>query len=389
MTRLRTALLAETLVRRGHSVRWWASAFNHFRKQWEFQQDTSARTDTGIEIRALRGVGYGRNLSPRRWLDYRLVAAKFRREAAHAPRPDVIVASMPGYDMADAAVSYGKAHGVPVLVDVRDQWPESFVDPLPTPLRPMGRLLLSGETRIMRRCLAGADGLVSMSESLLAWGLAQAGRPRADHDRVFYLSAHAPSESCKPATEALAAALARVRGAFIVAFVGTFGHFHNPATLIQAARRLKGEGFHFVLAGDGPLWAATAQAADGLDNVDLPGWLGQSDIDILLSRAAVGACPTGREMLRPFLPNKVSAYLAAGLPIVSAFPGELRTMIEHYGVGSHFSTVDELVAVLRRLKIDTSKRASMLASALALFARHFDATRTYEAYADHVEQMMR
>jgi glycosyltransferase involved in cell wall biosynthesis len=64
-------------------------------------------------------------------------------------------------------------------------------------------------------------------------------------------------------------------------------------------------------------------------------------------------------------------------------------MLERHGAGIHFSDVDGLVAALRRLKDDDATREAMSAAARALFAERFDATRTYEAYADHVERMIR
>lgn len=383
--RLRSALLAQRLARRGHRVTWWASAFNHLRKEWEFPTDAEVWADDGIRIRALRGVGYSGNLSPMRWLDYRKVASKFRLAAVKAPRPDVIIASMPGYDMADEAVRYARSREVPILVDIRDQWPESFVDPLPAMLRPLGLAALSSETRMMRRCLAGADGLVSMCESLLDWGLRQANRSRHADDRVFYLGGRPPSAAAQPQSKALAAALARAKGRFLVAFIGTFARYHNPSVLIEAARHLRGEGFHFIIAGDGELGPSIARAAGDLDCVDLPGWLDQSDIDALLVRASVGACPTDPSVERPFFPNKVFAYLGAGLPVVSAFPGEIRSIIEGEGVGLHYDGVEGLVAALRRIKGDGDGRRRMSAAARALFAKRFDAGEIYDMYATHAE----
>ena len=384
---MRLALLASTLARRGHDVTWWASAFNHLRKSWAFPADADAVTDDGVHIRALHGIGYPSNLSPRRVLDYRIVARKFSREAPAAAQPDVIVASMPGYDLAAEAVRFGRARGVPVIVDVRDQWPESFADPLPSLLRPIGLAALAGETRLMRQGLAGADALVSMCESLLEWGLQQARRDRSDTDRVYYLGGHAPSPGTQPASAALRKALERARGKFIVAFVGTFARYHNPSLLVEAARRLGGERFHFILGGDGELRDAIAQAADGVGHVDLPGWLGQSDVDALLLSASAGACPTDPSISRPFFPNKIFAYLGAGLPVVSAFPGEVQAMIVGHGIGYHYANIEELVAALGRLADDEGARAQMSASARALFSDRFDAARTYDAYADHVERI--
>lgn len=38
--KMRTAILADKLVERGHSVLWWVSAFDHFKKDWIFKRDT-------------------------------------------------------------------------------------------------------------------------------------------------------------------------------------------------------------------------------------------------------------------------------------------------------------------------------------------------------------
>jgi len=383
----RAAMLAGVLAARGHDVTWWASAFSHFRKAWTFPSDTTSWTDTGVRIRALRGVGYTRNISPRRLLDYRLVARKFRDQAPHEPRPDVIVTAMPGYDMVGEAVRYGWAHDVPVMVDVRDQWPEIFADPLPPLLQPLGRAALWGETRIMRRGLAGARAIVSMSDALLDWAVGQAGRERSVDDRVFYPGSHAMPSSAAVPSARLAKALDRAAGRLIITFAGTFGRVCSPLLLVEAARRMRGDNVHFILAGEGDHLPAVEKAAAGLDNVDLPGWLNESDLGVLLLRSSIGVSPALSGSDRPFFPNKIFGYLAAGLPIVSAFPGEVQRVIEEAGVGCHYSGLDGLVEVLRRLVADGDTRARMSAAGRRLFSERFDAACIYADYADHVEHV--
>lgn len=385
--RLRTALLAERLARRGHRVLWWASAFNHLRKSWEFDSDAVIRTDGGVTIRALKGAGYSRNFSPMRWLDYRRVAAKFRAAAPKEAPPDVIVASMPGYDLAAEAVAYARARSIPILVDIRDQWPESFVDPLPSWLRPLGSVALSGETRLMKRALSGADSLVSMSQEILDWGLIQAGRGATPSDLVFPLGGRSPETGARPCSPSLSRALRRAEGKLVIVFIGTFARYHNPSALVECARVLAGSGIHFIIAGDGPLRAGLVAAANDSADIDFPGWLDQIDIDALLSRAAVGACTTDPDMVRPFFPNKVFSYMAAGLPVLSAFRGEMRRLVESERIGFHFESVEELASALRRLHAEPELRADMGKRALQVFRGRFDSDGIYERYADHVESV--
>ena len=68
--------------------------------------------------------------------------------------------------------------GEPVVVDVRDRWPDIFVEPLPRPLRAIARLLLLSEFRRARYVFRTATAILAVSDGYLEWGLRQAARPR-------------------------------------------------------------------------------------------------------------------------------------------------------------------------------------------------------------------
>ena len=61
-------------------------------------------------------------------------------------------------------------------------------------------------------------------------------------------------------------------------------------------------------------------------------------IDALLDRAAVGVCPTSIDA--KFFPNKAFLYFSKGLPVLSAFQGELRKVLEKDGLGRYFDFDD-------------------------------------------------
>ena len=71
--KLRTALLAGKLLKRGHKVFWWASAFEHQRKIWISYKDIDFKINPYYTIHALRGSGYQRNISIARYIDHRIV----------------------------------------------------------------------------------------------------------------------------------------------------------------------------------------------------------------------------------------------------------------------------------------------------------------------------
>jgi glycosyltransferase involved in cell wall biosynthesis len=409
---MRTAFLAEELVRRGHTVVWWASAFDHFRKTWLFEDDAEVALGPRLSIIALKGRAYRSNVSLRRFLDHRIIARKFRMRAVLQPRPNVVVAATPPYDLAYEAVRYAKAGGIPCVVDIRDEWPDLFLSVLPKIARPAGRVLLARDFRMIRYALSNASGLVSMMDSLLDWGLGYAGRDRGPADRIFYLGAgkkaHPDDPSARSGAAADAAAVPEAVRApaaartsdlpklefldslgdkFIVTFVGTFVQNNDPSILIDCAKRLADLPIHFVLAGDGDLLPRVKRLAAGLSSVSFPGWLGEAEIDSLLARSHAGISPT--PVVRDAFPNKVFAYAAAGLPVLTAFQGSLRDLLRRREFGFYFPPGDAgaLAACIRNLYENKPLYAKMAANVRLVFDELFDADKIYKEYADYVERL--
>ncbi|MBM4223479.1 MAG: glycosyltransferase family 4 protein [Gammaproteobacteria bacterium] len=387
--KLRTRLLAEELASSGHQVVWWASCFNHLRKSWYFTADTTFEPMPNVVIHAIKGVGYKRNVSLRRWLDHRIVNRKFRVWAAREPNPDVVITSLPPHDLAASAVSYARECGAIAIVDVRDKWPDNLIDVVPRPLRPLARAILHGDYADRDSALKGADVLLSMTDPLLEWALRAAGRRRLRDDQVFYLGAYREPNATAP-SQLSDLVRERLRDRYVVAFIGTFSTYHNPTAMIEAARLLKHRSdIAFVLAGDGDHRAALHEQAAKLPNVLFTGWLDSAAITFLLRNSDLGLCTSGKLSERNFLPNKVFAYLAEGLPIGSVFDGELRDLINREGIGFNFSSPQELAFAIESLASNPARQEAMRASARAFFDLKCDALTIYRRYAELVETLVR
>ncbi|MBI4419811.1 MAG: glycosyltransferase, partial [Gemmatimonadetes bacterium] len=138
---LRTGRLALALVRRGHQVTWWTSTFDHFAKAG-LDVDDVERLSAGLELRFLHGIPYDRNVSVRRLVNHWQLARGFRRRALEIAPPDVILCSFPTVELCWQATRYARRKGVPILIDVRDLWPDIFLSAMPGPLRWAGRMAL-------------------------------------------------------------------------------------------------------------------------------------------------------------------------------------------------------------------------------------------------------
>jgi len=175
---MRVAMLAETLVSRGHTVTWWSSTFDHFTKTQLFPADADIDLGARYRLRVLRGLSYRRNVSLRRYIDHARIARKFRRRSRCEEPPNVIVASMPDYHLAFEAAQYAREAGVPFIVDVRDQWPDTYLDLIPERLRGAARLVLCRDFDKLRSLLHSADSVVAIVDQLLEWALEYAQREK-------------------------------------------------------------------------------------------------------------------------------------------------------------------------------------------------------------------
>lgn len=382
--KLRTGRLAERLTQQGHQVLWWMSAFEHQRRQMLESRDVRRRLGPNLDAQFLHGGGYRRNVSIARYVDHRIIAWKFKRMARRERPPDVVVASLPCHNLACEVVRYAKAAGVPVVVDVRDLWPDIFVTTAPRGARAALRLLLTQDFTRCRAALSSADAIVAVSDGYLRWGLGKAGRERRpSRDRVFYLGAEPPGATGNRVPEWLRSSLS----SRIVAYVGTFGRSYELDLVLDAAawalRTGRGD-VRFVIAGTGDQQEKITERARDLPNVVLPGWIGPDEIDNLLAHAYVGLAPY--RAAENTVPNKPFEYFSAGVPIISSLEGEMAGLVTEHDLGLNYKPgdLDGLCAAIARALDDERGRNEQSVHARAFFERHGNAERIDGEYARHV-----
>lgn len=383
--RMRMGMLAKELVDRGHEVHWFSSTFLHLRKELHSSKDCVVQLAPNYRLHLLHAGSFKRNFSYRRHAFYRRYATQVARYCEGLPPPDRIVCAFPLIDVAAWAVDYGRRKSVPVVVDVRDTWPDSIVRLFPPVLRPVAQLLLKADFRKTEQAFAGADRVVAVSSGMLLWALEKTRRPLGD--RVIPLGF--PDE--EPEAGALPPALQDLAGRYdLFVYVGTFGHTYDLAVMVEAARLLAakpGHRAHFVLVGTGPLYDSIAAAASKLPNVTLTGWLDQASIRALLRRSAAGILPWAG--LAGAMPNKFFDYLSMGLPVISSAAGELNEQIRQRGAGLVFDAGDAegLARAVDALACDHARRDTQAAVARSWFVNEFSETTVYRDYADLVESL--
>jgi len=79
----------------------------------------------------LYSLKYKKNVSIERIINHHILAYKFSKLAELEVQPDVVLCSYPTIELSLVATKYGKRKNVPVIIDVRDLWPDNFLDMVP------------------------------------------------------------------------------------------------------------------------------------------------------------------------------------------------------------------------------------------------------------------
>lgn len=392
----RTGLLAGMLADRGHDVVWWTSTFNHAQKVQRASTHTSVPVRDRLRLELLYAPAYQQNISLRRIRHNRITASEFLRQACLADQPDVILCSLPTLELSRAATEYGERNRVPVILDIRDLWPDMIVETVaPAWGQPFLKLLLGPMFRTVRIACASADAIVGITSECVEWGVQYAGRPRSSIDLDFPLGYKSTSPS--PAAIAESESYWQQQGIFpgemlTLCFFGNLGPLHGQGMqpVIAAARILEDRcvPVQMVICGSGDHYDKIKRSAQSLNSIKFPGWVNGAQIWTLMRMSAAGLLPyVSRKTFMRAIPNKVIEYLSAGLPVISSLKGTCEQLLSTHSCGVTYELEDsqQLAKEIIRLFQEPEVMHGMSENAKKLFRERFAAEKVYADMCDYLE----
>lgn len=337
----RTGMLSKMLAEKGHKVIWWTTTFDHQTKSFMGNANEKRSISANLDLYFLHSTtGYKRNVSVQRLINHAGVAKNFANRAEAEKQPDLIFCSFPTIDLSYDAVKYGKENQVPVVLDVRDLWPDIFFQPFPRLIHPIIKIPLLFYIFKAQKALKNCTAITAVSEGYLDWALNYAKRKRKATDRIFPLGYHKESKTENPETEAqLYYSEKGISTEKIsVWFVGTFGQTYDLSPVIITAKELselKQSEIQFIFTGDGEKMAEWKKQAEGLNNIVFTGWATKKELGYLKQAATIGLMAY-REGAPQGLPNKIFEYLSLGIPILSSLKGETQELLYEHNCGLTF-----------------------------------------------------
>jgi glycosyltransferase involved in cell wall biosynthesis len=394
-TRLfRSSILTNFLVKRGHKVVRWTTAFNHVSKSYRYTEDTDVKINEHYTIKLLHSIGYEKNISLKRLIDHYLLAKKFKQLADKETKPDLILCSFPTIQWAKEATNFGFENKIPVILDARDMWPDIFVKALPAFLQSLARIITYPLFSATKSAFSKAVAITGMTQSYVDWGLSYANRKASNLDKPFPFGYVQNAYSDKEKEEATEywnkLGIEKSPKKMYVTFVAYLGNVVDFDIIVEAAKILQvtNPNIEFVVAGNGEKEKEFKEKANGCFNIQFVGWIDGSKIGALLKESTVGLLPyKDRLDFRMSIPNKVPEYLAASLPVVATLKGTTADMLAQNACGFYAPNADELSNILSKIFDSPSLQNELSTNAQLTYQTHFNANKVYNDYVDYIESV--
>ena len=386
----RAALLADYFIEEGCEVTAWSSLWSHTNKTFVEDDRSIIQLKPGMTLKVIStSKSYKKNISFARITQERQIARRFRKAITKEEVPDLIYCCWPLIETSYEAVRYGKAHNLPVIIDIRDLWPTIFVQPFPKVLQPLVRIaiaiLFHSKASYALRNATMVTGTIPKALALSK----EYNRKNSPLDRyVFhcYKQPHFTSDQIEKSLEKW-----EKRGiddsSFNIIFFGTIGkRIPDFDTIMDAASRLRDKNVKFILCGLGDDYDRLVKFTSGLGNVILVGLCNHIELVSLASISKAGMIPYRNTAdFKDSLPTKFSEYLSSSLIILTSLTGLAREVLESNACGFCYRNSDELVEIVSRLVEAPDQVEETKQRAFNLFKKSFDADVVYR---DFVRQLI-
>jgi glycosyltransferase involved in cell wall biosynthesis len=347
---LRLEPLAAGLARRGHDVEVLCEAPSHPRGvvPAEFRRRLVTRRDAeGYRVSHVWVTSSESKRARTRLASYGSFAASATIVGAAMRRPDVVVASSPPLSVGVVGAALAARHRVPLVLDVRDLWPQvaAALGELPP-----GRVLRTAES-VERHLYARAAAVTTPTEPFRRHIADLAVRP----DKVTVLPNGTTKEwiaagSSEPSREAAGFPEDR----FVWTYAGNIGLSQDLGMAIEAARLL-GDGYQLLLLGDGTAREQLREQAGDLDggSVVFRSSVPPEEAQVIMRASdALVVILADVAALSKTVPVKLYDSCAVGRPVILAANGESRRLSEERGAALTLNPGDPaaLANAVRRLR---------------------------------------
>ena len=310
------------------------------------------------------------------------------------PKADVVIATSPQIFCGYVGVWYKRLRRVPLVIEIRDIWPESMFA-VGAKVPRIGIWALERIEKAMYRC---CDRLVTVGEGYRL-RLAEKGVSEEKMSVVMNgtdLEVYSPQEKNAELLKKYG-----LEGKFVVSYIGTVGMACGLDCVLDAAEKVKagGEGeqwtdrVRFVIVGDGAARVQLEEEAKkrGLTNVvftgrqpksSIPDWVSSSDASLVHLKKT--------ELFTTVMPSKIFESAGCKRPIIMGVDGFAKKLVMDAEAGLDMTpeSAESLVVCVKRLVEDPVLCCKLGENAYNNIAKVYNRDQQAEDYLKTLKEMI-
>lgn len=352
------------------------SSFNHTRKTQKELVDTDE-----YKVTYIYDIGYEKNISIKRIISILLFSYRLNKYL-NTLQPDILYCAAPPISVSQVALRFCKRHGIPMILDVQDLWPEAFEMVTNNKLLiPIYKLLY----RMIDNVYANATEVFAVSETYA--NRIESVR-HCGNVKTVYLGVN-----MKRYEDALDRFHGRKNTRLKIVYIGTLGHSYDIPTMLYALENLFRDGYSVdvIIVGDGPKMNEFIDLKSQLrlTAVEFVGRKPYGEMVEIIKDCDIAINPISKGSAGSVI-NKVCDYAAACLPVVNSQENkEYRNLLLKYdaGINVECGNSDSMCKGIQELIDDDDRRRRLSINARRMAEELFDRKKTYRELVKALENL--
>jgi len=387
---MRAMNLKNSLLKMGHNeVLIISSNFYHQKKIHRYQNCEEFYQDNTI---LLDSPGYKKNISIARLVDHCFLGLNLIRKLKKITfQPDVVFVGYPPIFTSYVITTFFKKKNIPIVIDIKDQWPIIFTQVFGKFFQPLVRIILSPLYFLSKKTIRNVDLICSISEEFCDWAKNYANSPEKDS---YVLTLTSMENTLNKVQESKINSWLDELDIFQensinIVFIGTFSRSFDFKVIEEVAFELfkKRSDINFLFFGDGEQKNYLTEISKQLNNFKVFNWIDADKVDMVLKKSDMALAPYhSTDDFMMSIPNKVIDYLRLSTPILSSLKGSVEKLISKEKVGFTYSSAKELIDFLEHIKKNNIK--NIFNDSRFIYDKEFDLERNYSKFINVIEDLI-
>lgn len=392
---MRCMLLADKLLAEGYSITIISSSFFHQRKSFRSKSFKTIKIQDRLTIHLIPSLGYKKHISLKRIIDHLFLALNLhlflRKQRSF--KPDRIFIGFPPILSSFIISRWALKSNIPYIVDVKDKWPEIFIEPFPNILKPLAVFLTKPFFMITIYVFKKASKITTISKGYVSWIKKLLKLKKSS---IFISPLIRKPINLREEDKNLNKILFINKGINLnkdqyFCFVGSYSKSFDFNFIGKLSKRIinKYPNIKIILCGTGDQYEILIKKFKDYPNLFVFGEINLYEAKLLIKKSLATLAPyKNNPNFNDHIPNKIIESLENGIPFITTIDGKLKDLIKKENNGIYIKNKKNIdITKIEKLINDKMFRANLKLNARRSYKKLFNFDETYSNIINNLKNL--